>query len=169
MNTYQLRRGTETVGLYDEPQLEDLWEDGKLAPDLTACQEPDGEWITLSAMMSRIAERKRTEAQQDRWRQQRLAYAAQGFSEFSRQRRSPVLAALMSLFVPGAGHLYAQASILGVLWIVGTIVTATILVVNHAHASSIVGSYFSWGIISGIFAYISTGRANQRLRKSLQL
>ena len=169
MNTYHLQRGAESNGPYEESQLVDLWEGGQLTPDTLVRPDADTEWHPAPKIMALIAERKRGEEQQDRWRQQRLAYTALSSSQFQRDKHSPIMAALMSVVLPGAGHFYCGAPFMGVLWLLAAAVAVGGLLRGGITGSTVFLVYGVLGLASAFLAYITTERLNRKLRTSLQL
>lgn len=169
MDTYHLRFGDEENGPYDESQVVEWWEGGQLKGATQARRENEEEWLPLAQVMRVVEERKRGEDQQDRWRQQRQTYAAQSSMQFNRDKRRPLLAAFMSILIPGAGHFYSGAPVMGVLWVIGALVTVAGMYQTGLRGQALTYTYFAWGLLSGILAGISAARANQRLWRSLQM
>lgn len=132
MNLYWLsRNGAAAEGPFAEDQLLQMWRSGGVGARDQVCIEGEEEWTLVKELIEAIQSAKREFAREKAQR----AKAVAAMQAARVPEKSATAAVVMSLFLPGAGHLYAGEiwqglALLGMCvggWVAGVVWLALVL------------------------------------------
>ena len=105
MNAYYIAEGEQVAGPFAEEQLVNMWRNGSVTANAQVCLEGSGEWVSIRTELNAI-EASAEAVPMEKRKPTAEAMMMQQMLRAS-QAKSAGIAVLISIFIPGGGHMYA--------------------------------------------------------------